>query len=137
MTLPLQRLRAQQNLTSQLPREHYPLPGADFPRGSQCCRTGRRTDRVRSPGTYLAGRLASDLDSSSPVSPDAQGAAGSAMPSGSAVKGICILFFSFLSLTCSSSSSPLHGRFPESQTGVNIDGRGPTAQQGMRFQRSS
>ena len=61
---------------------------------------------MRSPGTYLAGQLASDPDFCSPVSPHAQGFAGSAVPSGSVVKGN-LYFFLFLSLFNSQQQLPL------------------------------
>ena len=95
-TLPLQGL---QNLKSQLPQEHawqrriFPLPDR-FPQPS----TGRGIDsRCRNPSAHLAGQLAFHLDFPSPVSPDVQGFARSAMPSGGVVRGVVIFFSAFLS----------------------------------------
>ena len=105
MTLPLQGLR---NLKSQLPQEHawqrriFPLPDR-IPQPS----TGRVIDSgCRTPSTHLAGQLASHLDFPSPVSPDVQGFARAAMPSGGVVRGFVIFFFAFLSLNLSSSCFP-------------------------------
>lgn len=111
LTLPLQGL---QNLIAQLPQKHawqrciFCLPDR-FPQPS----AGRGIDSGRrSPSTHLAGQLASHLDFPSPVSPDAQGFARSAMPSAGVVRGFVIFFFAFLSLNLSSSCFPSSWQLP-------------------------
>lgn len=128
--VPVSRSR---NLESQLPQEHA-WQGASHPLQEQSPQWNGQVSGapVREPRRAPCRSAGIEPSLFSPSFPGCAGVCGSAMPSGSFVEGICIFFFfSFLSLNLSSSCFSDHGRFEASQTGVNIDRRGLTAQQGM------